>query len=120
MFVKQNSSGGFFVAPKFVQGDNYELSEAGHAANSYPVDGWYWFTTAQEAYDFFGIPSYNETDQQLQDRIDARAYAKLTALKVMTPAQVKTWVTNNVTTLAQAQDAIATLAIAVSILARQI
>jgi hypothetical protein len=38
----------------------------------------------------------------------------------MTPAQVQTWVTANVTNLAQAQDAIATLAIAVSILARRL
>lgn len=58
-----------------------------------------------------------------QDDLDneaARAYAKLTALKRMTPAQVQAWVQANVTNLAQAQDAIATLAIAVSILARRI
>ena len=49
----------------------------------------------------------------------AKANAKLTALKGMTPAQVQTWVANNVTNLSQAQDAIATLAVAVSILARR-
>lgn len=54
------------------------------------------------------------------DRAAARAYAKLTALKGMTPAQVQAWVAANVTNLAQAQDAIATLAIAVGILARQL
>ena len=54
------------------------------------------------------------------DRADARSYAKLNALKNMTPAQVQTWVAANVTNLAQAQDAIATLAIAVGILARQL
>jgi hypothetical protein len=53
-------------------------------------------------------------------RAAARAYAKLAALKTMTPAQVQTWVSANVTNLAQAQDAIATLAIAVGILARQL
>jgi acyl-CoA reductase-like NAD-dependent aldehyde dehydrogenase len=54
------------------------------------------------------------------DRAAARAHVKLTALKAMTPAQVQTWVAANVTTLAQAQDAIATLAIAVGILSRSL
>lgn len=54
------------------------------------------------------------------DRAAARAYAKLTALKNITPAQVQAWVAANVTNLAQAQDAIATLAIAVGILAREL
>lgn len=58
-----------------------------------------------------------------QDQIDAaaaRSYAKLNALKNMTPAQVQAFVQANVTNLAQAQDAIMTLAVAVSILARRI
>ena len=58
-----------------------------------------------------------------QDEIDAgaaRQYAKLQALKGMTPAQVSSWVDANVTNLASAQDAIKTLAIAVSILARRL
>ena len=36
------------------------------------------------------------------------------------PDEVKAWVTANVTTLAQAQDAITTLAIAVSVLGRRL
>ena len=58
-----------------------------------------------------------------QDQIDAAAakeYAKLKALVAMSPAQVQAWVAANVTNLAQAQDAIATLAIAVSVLARRL
>lgn len=58
-----------------------------------------------------------------QDQLDvqaANAYTKLTALKSMTPAQIQNWVQANVTTLAQAQDAITTLAIAVAILARRL
>lgn len=58
--------------------------------------------------------------QEEQDRTAARAYGKLAALRVMTPAQVQAWVIANVTNLAQAQDAIATLAIAVSILSRDL
>lgn len=54
------------------------------------------------------------------DRAAVRAYAKLTALRNMTPAQVQAWVTANVTTLADAKDAITTLAIAVGILSREL
>ena len=58
-----------------------------------------------------------------QEQIDANAakgYAKLAALAAMTPAQIVTWVGANVTNLAQAQDAITTLAIGMSVLARRI
>lgn len=58
--------------------------------------------------------------QDEQDAEAARSYAKLRTLAGMTPAQVQTWVAANVTTLAQAQDAIATLAVAVSVLARRL
>jgi acyl-CoA reductase-like NAD-dependent aldehyde dehydrogenase len=64
-----------------------------------------------------------EAAQIAKDAADssaAKAYAKLTALKNMSPSQVQAWVSNNVTNLAQAQDAIATLAIAVSLLARRL
>jgi len=54
------------------------------------------------------------------DRATARAYAKLTALRTMTPAHVQAWVAANVTTLADAKDAITTLAIAVGLLAREL
>ncbi len=50
----------------------------------------------------------------------ATQYAKLRALADMTPAQVSAWVDANVTNLATAQDAIKTLAIAVSVLARRL
>ena len=50
----------------------------------------------------------------------AKRYAKLRALADMTPAQVSAWVDANVTNLAGAQDAIKTLAIAVSVLARRL
>lgn len=55
-----------------------------------------------------------------QDLAAAKVYGKLVALVGMTPAQVQTWVAANVTNLTQAQDAIATLAIAVSILGRRL
>jgi hypothetical protein len=53
------------------------------------------------------------------DRTAAFAYSKLVALSDMTPAQIQTWIGANVTNLAQAQDAIGTLAIGLSILIRR-
>lgn len=58
--------------------------------------------------------------QDEADKQTARGYAKLAALKAMTPAQVSAWADANITTLAQARDAIKTLAIAVAILSRRI
>lgn len=75
-----------------------------------------------------GPPTQQEVDDILnppptKDQLDAEAakqYAKLRALSQMSPAEVQAWVQANVTNLAQAQDAIATLAIAVSVLARRL
>ena len=58
--------------------------------------------------------------QEQLDKEAAKGYAKLNAIAAMTPAQIQTWVDANVNNLSQAQDAIKTLAIAVSILARNI
>lgn len=61
--------------------------------------------------------------KQAQDGTDAasaRAYGKLQSLMAMTPDQVRSWVSANVTNLSQAQDAIATLAVAVGVLARRL
>ena len=79
--------------------------------------------------DYIGtLPTQAEVDlfinppptQDQQDAEAARQYAKLAALRGMTPAQVGNWVDGNVTNLATAQDAIKTLAIAVSVLARRL
>lgn len=61
-----------------------------------------------------------ETTRLAKDAATAKAHAKLRALSQMSPAQVQTWAAANVTNLAQAQDAIATLAVAVSVLIRRI
>jgi len=58
-----------------------------------------------------------------QDELDtlaAKGYAKLNALKTMTPTQVQAWIDANINTLADAKDALKTLAVAANILARRI
>jgi hypothetical protein len=50
----------------------------------------------------------------------AKQYVKLAALKAMTPAQVGSWIDANINSLADAKDALKTLAIAVSVLTRRL
>lgn len=54
------------------------------------------------------------------DTAAAKQYAKLQALANMSPAEVTAWIEANVKTLTDAKDTLATLAVAVSILARQL
>lgn len=99
---------------------NTPAGEAAAQAVSGPKEVWY---DGKRVVVFTGQDYTNRhppITQDQQDALDARQYAKLAALKAMTPAQVQAWVAANVTNLAQAQDAIATLAIAVSVLARQL
>jgi len=49
--------------------------------------------------------------QRFANSVAARSYAKLTAMRAMSPAQLQVWIAANVTTLAQAQDALLTLAV---------
>lgn len=43
-------------ADQGVLSPNYELLAQFHDQYTYPVDGWYWFDSADEAYAFFKIP----------------------------------------------------------------
>lgn len=40
---------------EFIDGQGYTLSIAGKDEHSYPVDGWFWFDTKEEAYESFGL-----------------------------------------------------------------
>lgn len=65
------------------------------------------------------IPPRPDTPDEA-DAKAARGNGKLAALAKLTPAQVQTWVNANVNTQADVKDVIATLAIAVSVLARRL
>jgi len=54
------NDGTLLYGPNFVLNANYELRKETKDDYTYPVDGWYWFDTRQEALDFFGI--VEETD----------------------------------------------------------
>lgn len=42
-------------APNFVLNKQFELYKEQHESYTYPVEGWYWFNSEEEAYQFFGI-----------------------------------------------------------------
>jgi hypothetical protein len=42
--------------PNFVLNRDYELHADTHGDHDYPVDGWYWFDSDDEAYAFFDLP----------------------------------------------------------------
>lgn len=50
--------------PNFVLNQNYELRKENHETYSYPVDGWYWFNSKQEAKSFFGIVTPEDETSQ--------------------------------------------------------
>lgn len=47
--------GELLFGPNFVLKQNYELYRETYAAYTYPVDGWYWFDTGEQAKLFFGL-----------------------------------------------------------------
>ena len=63
MEKKMDDTKGFYkldgvllYGPNFVLNANYELRKETHAENTYPIDGWYWFDTEEEARLFFNLP----------------------------------------------------------------
>lgn len=47
--------GDLLYGPNFVLNANYELRKELKDEHTYPVDGWYWFDSLEEAQTFFNI-----------------------------------------------------------------
>ena len=45
----KNDNGTLLFGPNFVLNANYELRRETHDQHNYPVDGWFWFDSEQEA-----------------------------------------------------------------------
>ena len=50
-------------APNYVLDAHYQLHKETHHNHTYPIDGWHWFNTQQEAHQHFGIV---ESDQPVE------------------------------------------------------
>ncbi len=48
--------GDLLYGPNFVLNANYELRKETHTEYTYPVDGWYWFDSEEQARIFFDLP----------------------------------------------------------------
>jgi len=46
--------------PNFVINANYELRRETHDQQTYPIDGWSWFDSEEEARFFFSLPAKEE------------------------------------------------------------
>jgi hypothetical protein len=51
----KNDNGVLLYGPNFVLNKDYELLRDKYNEYTYPVDGWHWFDTSEQAYTFFGI-----------------------------------------------------------------
>jgi hypothetical protein len=51
------TDGGLLFGPNFVLNANYELTRETHEQHVYPVDGWYWFDSEDQARQFFNLPA---------------------------------------------------------------
>ena len=41
--------------PNFVLNKDYELRKETHQNNTYPIDGWYWFDSLEDACNYFQL-----------------------------------------------------------------
>ncbi len=51
----KNDNGTLSYAPNFVQGPGIDLVKEDKDTYEYPVQGWWWFSTRQDAITYFGI-----------------------------------------------------------------
>lgn len=47
--------GSVLYAPNYALNLTYELLRETKDSHTYPTDGWYWFDSKEDAYEFFGI-----------------------------------------------------------------
>ena len=62
----KNIDGELVYGPNFVLGayGAYELRRATKDSNTYPVDGWYWFDSEEQARTELGMPLVEEPSEQ--------------------------------------------------------
>ena len=63
----KNENEQILYGPNYVLNMDYELYKESKNENIYPVDGWYWFDSEEEAYEFFGIKLITEEPIKLLD-----------------------------------------------------
>lgn len=64
-FFKLNDNGTIIECPLFVCSPDYTLIADEHASYTYPVDGWYWYDTADEAASALNIVTVTRAQAKL-------------------------------------------------------
>jgi hypothetical protein len=59
-----SNNGGLLCAPNFVDAPTYQLNRGDKDTYTYPVNGWYWFDSIEEAANFFGIELPKEEENK--------------------------------------------------------
>ena len=65
--------GDLLFGPNFVLNANYELRRETHDQHIYPIDGWYWFSSAEEAYAAFKLPLPEAVAEPVFDLANTRS-----------------------------------------------
>ena len=60
-FYKLDSD--LLYGPNFVLNANYELRRETHDQHTYPIDGWSWFDSEDDARLFFELPAKEEKEE---------------------------------------------------------
>ena len=58
-FYKLDDGGMLLYGPNFVEHKDYQLYKETHDQQTYPVEGWYWFDSEEEAKLYFNLPLNN-------------------------------------------------------------
>ena len=55
MAFYKNDNGNLLIGENFVYSPNFSMTKETKDEFDYPIEGWYWFDTEDEAYIFFGL-----------------------------------------------------------------
>lgn len=62
-FYKLEDGNWLSWAKNLVSGPSFQLSRVDHEKYTYPIEGWYWFDSEENAKKFFNIPESPQTPQ---------------------------------------------------------
>tara|TARA_R110000772_G_scaffold254042_1_gene369890 strand:+ start:343 stop:585 length:243 start_codon:yes stop_codon:yes gene_type:complete len=68
-FYKLEGQHNLLFGPNFVKNSDYTLLKEDRETYEYPVDGWYWQKSEEEARAFFGLPIEEADDLDLMSNV---------------------------------------------------
>ncbi len=63
-FYKLEGIDNLLFAPNFIEAPTFRLEASKKDIYTYPVEGWYWFKSIEDAHAFFGLP---EPKQEIEE-----------------------------------------------------